>query len=262
MLEAYGFKNEEQALRWKKNPLNHAAKIAQADIPVLHVVGDADDIVPVSENTALFEAEMKRLGAPITVIHKPGIGHHPHSLNNPESIVRFILKATGRWSNNCTHAVPGNEYRSAAGWVEGSEWHSVAQDIETTLNERKLKLLLLGNSITQGWGGMRKLVSYKPGKQAMDDALGQGNWESAGISGDRTQNLLWRVRYGNYNRCTPEYVVIAIGINNLVVGQDTADDTAEGIIAVTEEACRQFPDSKIILLGLFPSGKEQGQCSP
>lgn len=63
---------------------------------------------------------------------------------------------------------------------------SVAQDIETTLNERKLKLLLLGNSITQGWGGMRKLVSYKPGKQAMDDALGQGNWESAGISGDRT----------------------------------------------------------------------------
>ena len=260
MLAAYGFKNEEQALRWKKNPLNHAAKIAQADIPVLHVVGDADDIVPVSENTALFEAEMKRLGAPITVIHKPGIGHHPHSLNNPESIVRFILKATGRWSNNCTHAVPGNEYRSAAGWVEGSEWHSVAQDIETTLNERKLKLLLLGNSITQGWGGMRKLVSYKPGKQAMDDALGQGNWESAGISGDRTQNLLWRVRYGNYNRCTPEYVVIAIGINNLVVGQDTADDTAEGIIAVTEEACRQFPDSKIILLGLFPSGKEQGSA--
>ena len=109
MLAAYGFKNEEQALRWKKNPLNHAAKIARAGIPVLHVVGDADDIVPVAENTALFEAEMKRLGAPITVIHKPGIGHHPHSLNNPESIVRFILKATGRWSNNCAHAVPGNE---------------------------------------------------------------------------------------------------------------------------------------------------------
>ena len=109
--------------------------------------------------------------------------------------------------------------------------------------------------------------SVEDAKQAMDDALGQGNWESAGISGDRTQNLLWRVRYGNYNRCTPEYVVIAIGINNLVVGQDTADDTAEGIIAVTEEACRQFPDSKIILLGLFPSGKEQGsavreQCNP
>lgn len=256
MLAAYGFKSEEEALRWEKNPLDHAPEIARAGIPVLHVVGDADEIVPVAENTALFEAEMKRLGSPITVIHKSGIGHHPHSLNNPEAIVRFILKATGRWSNNCTHAVPGNEYRFGAGWTEGAEWHLVAQEITSVLDGRKLKLLLLGNSITQGWGGTRKQVSYKPGKLAMDQVLGEGNWESAGISGDRTQHLLWRIRYGNYNRCTPEFVVIAIGINNLVVGQDTPEDTAAGIIAVTEEACRQFPDSKIILLGLFPSGKE------
>ena len=130
MLAAYGFKNEEQALRWKKNPLNHAAKIAQADIPVLHVVGDADDIVPVSENTALFEAEMKRLGAPITVIHKPGIGHHPHSLNNPESIVRFILKATGRWSNNCTMPFPETSIaRLPDGWKarSGIRWHRISK---------------------------------------------------------------------------------------------------------------------------------------
>lgn len=133
----------------------------------------------------------------------------------------------------------------------------MARDIETSLEGRKLKLLLLGNSITQGWGGNRQLVTHKPGKAAMDLAWGEGNWESAGISGDRTQNLLWRVKYGNYNKCHPEYVVIAIGINNLIAGQDEADDTAAGIIAVTEEAYRQFPDSRIILLGLFPSGKEK-----
>lgn len=114
-----------------------------------------------------------------------------------------------------------------------------------------------GKFITQGWGGQRKLVTWKPGKAAMDRVLGEGCWESAGISGDRTQNLLWRIRNGNYNCCRPEYVVVAIGINNLVVGGDSADETAEGIVAVTEEACRQFPDSKIILLGLFPSGKEK-----
>lgn len=257
MLKAYGFDSEEEATNWKGNPLDHAARIAQARIPVLHVVGDADNVVPVAENTAVFEAEMRQLKSPITVIHKPGIGHHPHSLSNPAPIVRFILKATGHFSNPCTHAVPGNEYRSAAGWVEGSEWHTVARDIETSLEGRKLKLLLLGNSITQGWGGNRQLVTHKPGKAAMDLAWGEGNWESAGISGDRTQNLLWRVKYGNYNKCHPEYVVIAIGINNLIAGQDEADDTAAGIIAVTEEAYRQFPDSRIILLGLFPSGKEK-----
>lgn len=134
---------------------------------------------------------------------------------------------------------------------------TVERDIEESLQGRQLKLLLLGNSITQGWGGQRKLVTWKPGKAAMDRVLGEGCWESAGISGDRTQNLLWRIRNGNYNCCRPEYVVVAIGINNLVVGGDSADETAEGIVAVTEEACRQFPDSKIILLGLFSSGKEK-----
>lgn len=257
MLAAYGFDDEAEALKWKKNPLNHARKIAKAGIPVLHVVGDADVIVPVAENTAVFEKEMNALGTPITVIHKPGIGHHPHSLNNPEPIVRFILKSTGRMDNVCTYAVPGNEFRSAAGWTNGSEWHAVAEDIETALEGKRLKLLLLGNSITQGWGGSRNLVTYKPGKDAMDNVMGEGTWESAGISGDRTQNLLWRVRYGNYNRCRPETVVIAIGINNLIGGKDSAEDIAEGIVTVTEEACRQFPESKIVLLGLFPSGKEK-----
>mgnify|MGYP001063669191 CR=1 FL=1 len=42
-------------------------------------MGDADDVVPVAENTAILEARYKQLGGQITVIHKPGVGHHPHS---------------------------------------------------------------------------------------------------------------------------------------------------------------------------------------
>lgn len=257
LMKAYGFKNEAEALKWHGNPLDHVEKIARAGFPVLHVVGDADEIVPVEENTALFEKGMKEKKGNIRVIHKPGIGHHPHSLNNPEKIVNFILKATGHFLNPCTRAVPGNEYRSGAGWKEGAEWHAIAGEVESELDGRGLDVLLVGNSITQGWGGERKLVTYKPGKAAMDRMAGEGNWASAGISGDRTQNVLWRLRNGNYNRCRPKNVVIAIGINNLISGGDDAEDTAEGIIAVTEEACREFPESKIILLGLFPSGKEK-----
>lgn len=256
LLQAYGFSNKQEALAWKHNPVNHGSPIAKAQIPCLHVVGDADSIVPVAENTALFEQTMKELGNPITVIHKSGIGHHPHSLNNPKPIVDFILSAYGLCENECTHAVPGNEYRSAAGWTEGSEWHNAAKDIKATLKGKKLKLLLLGNSITQGWGGNRKAVTYKPGKEAMDWALGKDTWESAGISGDRTQNLLWRVQHDNYNCCKPENVIIAIGINNLISGNNTPEDTAEGIIAVTKETERRFPDSHIIVLGLLPSGKK------
>lgn len=58
--------------------------------------------------------------------------------------------------------------------------------------------------------------------------FGTGTWESAGISGDKTQNLLWRVRHGNYGSCKPDNVVIAIGVNNLLRG-DAPEDVAEGI---------------------------------
>lgn len=254
LLEAYGFANAEEAMAWNKNPLNHARKLAKAKIPMIHVVGDIDEGVPVAENTAIFEREVAKYGHSVHVIHKPNVGHHPHSLNNPEKIVSFILKATGYKRNMCVYPVPGNEYRSAAGWSEGAEWYAVARDIEATLEGRKLKLLMLGNSITQGLGGERQRITSRAGQQAMDEAIGKGAWENAGISGDRTQHLLWRLKNCNYNRCSPEVAVITIGINNINAG-DEAKDVAEGIVACAEEARRQMPDTRIILLGLLPAGK-------
>lgn len=254
LCRAYGFQDVVEAKAYRGNPIDQAAIIARAAIPCLHVVGDADEVVPVEENTTPFAEQMARLGHPIEVIHKPGVGHHPHSLANPEPIVRFVLNATGRWTNECVHARPGNEYRSAAGWTQGSEWHAVAKDIETTLEGRQLKLLLLGNSIIQGFGGDRAAVTYKAGKEAMDHWFGASTWESAGISGDRTQNLLWRVQQGGYNRCSPERVVIAIGINNIIAG-NAAHDVYEGIVAVAEAAEQEFPQADILLLGLLPSGE-------
>lgn len=254
LLEAYGFANAEEAMAWNKNPLNHARKLAKTKIPMIHVVGDIDEGVPVAENTAIFEREVAKYGHSVHVIHKPDVGHHPHSLNNPEKIVSFILKATGYKRNMCVYPVPGNEYRSAAGWSEGAEWYAVARDIEATLEGRKLKLLMLGNSITQGLGGERQRITSRAGQQAMDEAIGKGAWENAGISGDRTQHLLWRLKNCNYNRCSPEVAVITIGINNINAG-DEAKDVAEGIVACAEEARRQMPDTRIILLGLLPAGK-------
>lgn len=49
MMEMYGFGSEQEAAEWKGNPLDHAGRIARAGIPVLHVVGDADTVVPVAE---------------------------------------------------------------------------------------------------------------------------------------------------------------------------------------------------------------------
>jgi len=96
MMGAYGFASEEEARQWKGNPVDHAKVMAKAHIPILHVVGDADKVVRYKANTEVFEERMKKLGAPIQVIHKPAVDHHPHSLSNPQPIVDFILQATNQ----------------------------------------------------------------------------------------------------------------------------------------------------------------------
>ncbi len=96
-LKAYGL-SEEQVKTYKGNPVDNLEPLAKAGIPLLHVCGGADKVVPVAENTAVLEKRYKALGGSIKVILKKGVGHHPHSLKDPEPIVSFVLKhnATGK----------------------------------------------------------------------------------------------------------------------------------------------------------------------
>jgi len=94
-LAAYNF-TETDALAYKGNPIDQLPPLAKAGVPILHVVGDADEVVPIAENSDIIEKRYKTLGGKIDVIHKPGVGHHPHSLKDPKTIVDFFLKHTFR----------------------------------------------------------------------------------------------------------------------------------------------------------------------
>jgi pimeloyl-ACP methyl ester carboxylesterase len=111
-MKCYGFKDEAEALAYPSNPIDTLESLAKAGVPLIHVVGDADDIVPVPENTAIIEERYKKLGGTIEVIHKPGVGHHPHGLNDPKPVVDFILRhaaPTVPPSQNTTNtATPSN----------------------------------------------------------------------------------------------------------------------------------------------------------
>ena len=86
--------SEEEALAYRLNPIDNLEPLAKAKIPLLHICGEADDVVPIEENTRLLERRYRELGGPITVIAKPGVGHHPHSLADPAPIVAFVLAHT------------------------------------------------------------------------------------------------------------------------------------------------------------------------
>ena len=90
-LAAYGV-TEETLPKMKGNPIERIGAVATGRIPIIVVVGDADIVVPVAENTGILEQRYRQLGGTIEVIRKPGVGHHPHSLADPTPIVNFLLQ--------------------------------------------------------------------------------------------------------------------------------------------------------------------------
>jgi lysophospholipase L1-like esterase len=92
VLKLWGFKDEAAALAYPGNPVDNLAPLAKAKVPLLHVFGDADDVVPWEENTGLIETRYKALGGSMTLIRKLGVGHHPHGLEDSTAIIDFIVK--------------------------------------------------------------------------------------------------------------------------------------------------------------------------
>jgi pimeloyl-ACP methyl ester carboxylesterase len=93
VLERYRFKSDAEALAYPGNPVDRLAPLAEAKVPLLHVFGDADEVVPWDENTGLIAERYQKLGGKIALIRKPGVKHHPHGLDDSTPIVNFI------WTN-------------------------------------------------------------------------------------------------------------------------------------------------------------------
>ena len=91
----YQLQSEEEAEAFAGNPLDNAEKLAFSGIPVMLVAGDADEVVPYTENGEPFSDRMEEAGGRISVILKADCGHHPHSLDDPAPILEFIEIFTG-----------------------------------------------------------------------------------------------------------------------------------------------------------------------
>ncbi len=83
---------DEEMASFAGNPIDHLQPLAAAGVPILAVCGDSDQVVPYAENMEVLRNRYVSLGGPVEVILKPGCDHHPHSLENPEPVVDFILR--------------------------------------------------------------------------------------------------------------------------------------------------------------------------
>ena len=105
-----------------------------------------------------------------------------------------------------------------------------------------IDVLFLGDSITDGW--------RSTGKEVWQKTFVPLHFANFGIGGDRTQHVLWRIQNGELEGIKPKAAVIMIGTNNL--GSNSNEEIAEGIKAIVDEIRQKQPQTKILLLGIFP----------
>ena len=86
----YRFPDDADAVAFEGNPIDTLATLADHKIALIYVAGDADDVVPFDENALVAQQRFEKLGGRVVVIRKPGVGHHPHGLDDPAPVVEFI----------------------------------------------------------------------------------------------------------------------------------------------------------------------------
>ena len=128
---------------------------------------------------------------------------------------------------------------SRDGW-----WMKLHQSFLDRTKKGHVDLLFLGDSITQGWNNNEVWKRF----------YGPRHAANYGIGGDQTQHVLWRIEHGELEGIHPRVVVLMIGTNN--VGSNSADEIAQGVTAIVKDLRKRLPETKVLLLGVFPRGQK------
>lgn len=105
-------------------------------------------------------------------------------------------------------------------------------------------LEFIGDSITQGW--------ETRGSNVWHQYYGSRRVLNFGVSGDRTQQVLWRFENGQLDGVKAKVAIVMIGTNNSNKDDNTESDILAGITAIVQQIRTRQPATKILLLGIFP----------
>ena len=104
-------------------------------------------------------------------------------------------------------------------------------------------VLFIGDSITAAWAGA--------GHSVWTNRYTKLDAANFGISGDRTEHVLWRIANGELDGISPKVVILMIGTNN---NNEPAPRITAGVTAIVKQIHEKLPQSKLLLLGIFPRG--------
>jgi lysophospholipase L1-like esterase len=168
-------------------------------------------------------------------------------------LIAFLCAANLFAQTNSTQASPPavNSAIIPATRATPTNWMSRHEGFVAEAKQGGIDILFMGDSITDFWRDR--------GSNVWNKVYAPRHAANFGIGGDRTEHVLWRMDNGELDGIKPKVVVLMIGTNNTGKernGQprNTVPETIEGVQAVVRELRARLPDSKILLLAIFPRG--------
>lgn len=138
-----------------------------------------------------------------------------------------------------------------------ANWVKRHEGFVAIAKQGNVDVLFVGDSITDAW---RR--EERGGKKVWDAHFAPLKAANFGISGDRTQHVLWRLQNGELDGIKPKAVVMMIGTNNTGFERDgttprnTPAETAAGVAALVQHLRAKQPQAKILLLAVFPRAEK------
>ncbi len=111
----------------------------------------------------------------------------------------------------------------------------------------KIDIVMIGDSITHRW--------EKQGKDSLAELRKTYSILNAGYGGDRTEHVLWRLKFGGeLDGYKAKCVTLMIGTNNTWHRKDKPEDIAAGVREILDIIVKKQPQAKIVLMPIFPVG--------
>ena len=118
--------------------------------------------------------------------------------------------------------------------------------------DKEIQIVFLGDSITELW--------QKKGKAVWEEHYAHLNAANFGVSGEHTEHTLGHIAGGILNGLHPKVVVLLIGTNNVGhIPDEKPWWTADGIKKIVRSVHERLPDTKVLLLAVFPREKKDSR---
>ena len=139
-------------------------------------------------------------------------------------------------------------HSSKYGWYE----KRLAEKSNAISECREYDLVFVGDSITQGWD------SPWSGKPVLDKLAKTYRILTLGYGGDMTEHVIWRLQNGELDGYRAKMFMLLIGVNNAGNG-DRPEQVRDGVEKILSLIRGKHPESKILLMGVFPCKEETGE---